>query len=799
MGEIGQTFDTRLQSNPENLTLIYSLGYDFGDAPLTYLSPTHAIASSPTVYLGTAVPDAEPFTQSDLTATGDDLAGVDDEDGVVLPVLTQGTIVTITVDVAGEGYLQAWLDFNGNGLFENTAVERVAADLRDDGTGDDIAAGDGEVQVSVTVPDDATTSTTYARFRWASQAGLGSSAPTLDGEVEDYSFVIVAADLVDRGDAPASYGDPRHVVVPEIYLGAGLPDTETTSQFSVDAQGDDIDGIDDEDAVASFPELVAGTTVPLTVRTHETLSLQYDLGLPVLVPGITNLQIWIDFDRNGTFESNEQVALDYRDGGTGDTDGTFNNQITLNIDVPADIQSGTTYARLRWSTTSAVTADPFDGLNLDGEVEDYLVTLSNPDGPLTCSDTFYMIATETSQNLPALSALTISESGGTYTLSQSLLPPDYTGNYLVTGWGYNELDGYIYGVRQSPRSLVRINASGQVREVADLSALAIESPDTSSDILPNGILVYMSGTNFGRYQLLDISDPATPVALGVLDTGQPTIYGRDIAYNPRDGMLYFIDPNRDIYAIDAKGGTPGATIVTFVGNVPLPAGYFSIDMDSVWFDGSGFLYAFDNQSRQVFAVEVGSEGSRPASFSFIELQGTVAALTYQGNDGASCRAPGPFASSVFAEGSVAGALYQDANGSGVYEAGETPLPAGISVTLYNDNGTPADISDDALVATAETLSDGTYLFETVDATLTYRVEVDVNDPEIPAGLTVSTANPLTGVTVATGSTTGSQDFGFAAAPASADLSLSKTVLNAASGQPASEAILGEELDLPYRH
>lgn len=382
VGELGQTFDTRLQSNTVSLNLIYSLGYDFGDAPLTYLSPSHAIVSSPTVYLGTAAPDAEPSTQSDLTATGDDLAGADDEDGVVLPVLTQGTIVTINVEVAGDAYLQAWLDFNGNGLFENTAVERVAVDLRDDGTGSDIAAGDGEVQVSVTIPDDATTSTTYARFRWASQAGLGSSAPTLDGEVEDHSFVIVAAVLIDRGDAPASYGDPRHVVVPEIYLGNGLPDTETTTKFSVDAQGDDIDGIDDEDAVTAFPELVAGTIVPITVRTHETLSVQYDLGLPVLVPGVTNLQVWIDFNQNGNFGSNEQVALDYRDGGTGDTDGAFNNQITLNIAVPANIGNGDTYARIRWSTTSALTSDPFDGLNLDGEVEDYLVTLFNPGVPL---------------------------------------------------------------------------------------------------------------------------------------------------------------------------------------------------------------------------------------------------------------------------------------------------------------------------------------------------------------------------------------------------------------------------------
>ena len=435
------------------------------------------------------------------------------------------------------------------------------------------------------------------------------------------------------------------MVVPLIYLGTAEPDTETSTKFSANADGDDIDGIDDEDAT-TFPQIVAGTTVPLTVRTHETLSAQFDLGLPVLVPGITNLQLWIDYDQNGAFEADEHVAIDFRDGGTGDTDGTFNNQIVLNIPVPADIGNGATYARLRWSTTSGVAADPFDGINLDGEVEDYLVTLSNPGAPLTCSSTFFMVATETAFNLPSLSQLTVSESGGLYTLSQTALPPNYTGNYLVTGWGYNELDGYIYGVRQSPRTLMRINAAGAVQEVADVSGLTIETPDTNSDILPNGIMIYMSGSDFSRYQLLDISDPTNPVAVGVLTAAAGSPYGRDMAYNPRDGLIYFFDPARNLYAFDPNNGVPGPITIDLIANVPLAAGYFSIDIDSVWFDGSGFMYAFDNQSRQVFAIEVGSDGNRPATYDFIEVQGTVSNLTYQGNDGASCRAPGPFVSMV---------------------------------------------------------------------------------------------------------------------------------------------------------
>jgi uncharacterized repeat protein (TIGR01451 family) len=768
-------------------------GVDYGDAPVSYVAAIHDVPAAPTVYLGAVAPDTELVAQSDGTATADDLFDIDDEDAITFPVLTQGTISTLDVTVTGAGYLQAWIDFNGDGLFEDALGERIAGDLRDDGSVHDNIAGDGVIQIDVSVPTDATTSTTFARFRYGGEAGLGFAGFAVDGEVEDYSLIIAAADLVDRGDAPASYGDPRHVVVPGIYLGGGLPDTETTPQNSATADADDLAGIDDEDGVAAFPTLVAGTTVPLSVQTHETLSLQLELGLPVL-SGITNLQLWIDFNQNGLFDATEQIATDYRDGGTGDTDGTFNNQINLNIPVPADIGNGTTYARLRWSTSSAVTADPFDGLNLDGEVEDYVVTLSNPNGPLTCSSTFYMIATETTQNLPSLNALSISENAGSYTLNHTALPPDYTGNYLVTGWGYNELDGYIYGIRQSPRSLMRIDASGAVREVADLSGLSLESPDTSTDILPNGILVYMSGTDFSRYQLLDISDPANPVALGVLSAGAGAAYGRDMAYNPRDGLMYFFDSSRNLHALDPRNGTPGATTVALVANVPLPAGKSAIDFDSVWFDSSGFMYTFDNQSRQVFGIEVGSEGNRPASYEFIEVQGTIDNVTYQGNDGASCRAPGPFVSTVFQEGSISGTLYQDTNGSGTRDGAEAGLPAGITVTLYDDNGTPSDPGDDTLAQTTETAADGSYGFATVNATLTYRIEVDETDPEIPAGLTLSTANPLTGVPVTTGADTADQDFGFVTAAASADLSLSKSVIRAADGQPAPQATNGEALD-----
>ncbi|WP_239520992.1 GEVED domain-containing protein [Pseudooceanicola aestuarii] len=509
-------------------------GLDFGDAPISYLTPSHGVPLVPTVFLGTVPPDIELLAQTDSTATADDLLDTDDEDGVVFPVLTQGAISTLDVVVVGTGNLQAWIDFNGDGLFEESLGERIATDLRDDGSVYDNVAGDGVIQVDVAVPTDATTSTTFARFRYSSEAGLNTSDVAVDGEVEDYSLLIAAADLVDRGDAPASYGDPRHAVVPEIYLGSGLPDTEVQPQNSVLADADDLSGADDEDSIAVFPVLEAGTNVQLTVQTHETLSLQYDLGFFV-ASGVTNLQLWIDFDRNGVFDPAEQVATNYRDGGAGDLDGVFNNQITLNIPVPATIASGYTYARLRWSTSSAVTQDPFDGLNFDGEVEDYRVALSAGAVPFSCDGSLYRISRFNSQ----LQRLEFVETSGFYSVNVSNVGTaagsDYDG-----GWGYNPQDGLMYAVATGTRDLVQLDSQGNFTDLGPLPG-SVGLGGLGGDFLPDGTLIYrIQGTS--DFQLLDLSDPANPVDQGQINLSA-SVDIVDVAYNPNDQMIYGINRN----------------------------------------------------------------------------------------------------------------------------------------------------------------------------------------------------------------------------------------------------------------
>ncbi len=63
--------------------------------------------------------DGEPDGQPTAAADGDDvnpLSGPDDEDGVSFYPLIIGQRSAIDVSVAGSGMIDAWIDFNGNGI-----------------------------------------------------------------------------------------------------------------------------------------------------------------------------------------------------------------------------------------------------------------------------------------------------------------------------------------------------------------------------------------------------------------------------------------------------------------------------------------------------------------------------------------------------------------------------------------------------------------------------------------------------------------------------------------------------------
>jgi subtilisin-like proprotein convertase family protein len=164
---------------------------DLGDAPISYGAPSHTIVAG--VRLGTVDPDADSVANPTVNADGDDTTGTNDENSISFVPFVQGGTATISTQVAGSGgFLQAWIDWNGNGNFSDIG-EQVLVNGQDNGTGGDVTSGDGIITFDVTVPVSATTSQTYARFRWSTDNGLGFDGTASDGEVEDYVLTITAS------------------------------------------------------------------------------------------------------------------------------------------------------------------------------------------------------------------------------------------------------------------------------------------------------------------------------------------------------------------------------------------------------------------------------------------------------------------------------------------------------------------------------------------------------------------------------------------------------------------------------
>ena len=102
---------------------------DHGDAPATYGNVSHALLDS-SIYLGSIAPDDDPSDNSSANADGDDSVGSDDEDGITPPVTAwmTGSSEALSVDIQGTGFLNAWIDWNLDGDFDD-AGEQISNEV----------------------------------------------------------------------------------------------------------------------------------------------------------------------------------------------------------------------------------------------------------------------------------------------------------------------------------------------------------------------------------------------------------------------------------------------------------------------------------------------------------------------------------------------------------------------------------------------------------------------------------------------------------------------------------------------
>jgi len=333
--------------------------WDFGDAPDSYGTllasdgARHGMMAG--FHLGSNI-DPEADGHPNPHATGDDLAAVDDEDGVTfVSSVHYGQTVTIEVVASAAGKLDAWLDFNDDGSF-NQPGDQIFNNQQ-------LVAGVNVLAFAMPNLQQAEL-LTMARFRFSTVGGLTPTGVVDNGEVEDYPVMIRKKSLVksDYGDAPDSYGTllasngARHIAIPGLHLGATL-DTEVDGQPAGQANGDDVAGVDDEDGVTFVTAVVLGQ--PATIQ--------------LVASAAGKLDAWLDFAGDGNFlQPMDQI---------------FNNQpVVAGLNTLTFVGANPSVALFNFETVarfriSSAGGLPFNGLAADGEVEDYAVAVSDRPPP----------------------------------------------------------------------------------------------------------------------------------------------------------------------------------------------------------------------------------------------------------------------------------------------------------------------------------------------------------------------------------------------------------------------------------
>ncbi len=704
---------------------------DYGDAPASYGNPSHTI--TPNLAIGNNI-DADNGTQQNANADADDTNGSpDDEDGLQNPAIiptTVGQTYTLTTYVKNESgstaYLTAYIDFNRDGDFSDPG-ER--ADTQH-------VYWNGSFHSTFTIPAGTTAGTTYARLR-LSQTKAEAESPigaATSGEVEDHKLTISSGPFYDFGDAPASYGNPRHTIVNSIFLGTNRPDSETGSQHSYNASGD---GVDEDGAPKQYGNANI-TLFPILKMTATSYSV--DIKTTNTTGAAGKLYGWIDFDKNGAFDADEAASVNVANNTNGTVTLTWNS-------IPTDIKLGTTFIRLRLTTDSAVsTSTPANNAN-DGEVEDFPIAVAidvPPDSPdvtivrgeeQTCSSTIF------TDNFDDLAS-------EQYFGANTSATPFVIRNWTATGGGS---DTYARTV-----------------EVAPFAAT-------------QGRSVYFGNGMMRRYY---------PHTGGVL-----AFDGNGRMLEPPDAVELRDDPDDVTPGVNTHESDWGPEPVTLSRTFASTAGqryrlYFSaIPEGGEWKSG---MMRVDTPSGSVhFKAPAQSEGIQKYRIEFTATgaSSTIRFVNYGhiGTDGGWCD-PNSVVSGAWCtvggfpvdkkgneliiddvavalasacpSSGIAGSVYTDSNGNNTFDTGTESGLANITVTLYDNNGTPTNANDDNLITSTSSNASGAYSFTNISPALRYRVEVDARDTDLPASAVIGTANPLAGVSVAAGSTLSNQNFGF---------------------------------------
>ena len=195
----------------------------------------------------------------------------------------------------------------------------------------------------------------FTNLDWAGLDDLGwdvtaASEPLDYGDAPDASAGVAAGNYNTR----TTDSGPSHQIVTGLRIGNSVDSDDGNLQNS-DATADDALGVSDEDGLTLPLTMIEGVTPTVSVNVTNTT-------------GRTGTLFgWIDFNQNGVFENQTEMATVIVEGQT--------NNAAVQLAFPEVPQNtaGITFSRFRLSTD--VSLDSPTGPASDGEVEDHQITI----------------------------------------------------------------------------------------------------------------------------------------------------------------------------------------------------------------------------------------------------------------------------------------------------------------------------------------------------------------------------------------------------------------------------------------
>jgi len=244
--------------------------------------------------------------------------------------------------------------------------------------------------VPVTVPSTATTSPTFARFRWSSTQNLNATTAAPDGEVEDYALTILAPPILDLNSAASPADNDRNTSLAFTENDGAQP---IMPSANINTRGENDIGnltIAIQDVFDGDEEVVTIGGEGFALGTNRSVSVTF-AGQAFMIDYDASTQTLI-FSSDGATAEMDEAALDallqsmtYEHTGENPTGGDRDYDITI---LDADGLTSEAVAQITVIPVNDLPALDFDADDSSGATgADYSASYTAGDGAVNMTDT----------------------------------------------------------------------------------------------------------------------------------------------------------------------------------------------------------------------------------------------------------------------------------------------------------------------------------------------------------------------------------------------------------------------------